>query len=411
MALTDSISVFAEGTPEEQVQELVDYLVRGRSDEDREALVREFAEAIESKEGQKPFNEDDERRRQVFSRLLSEVKGLGDGNEKEIDGFFNMIYAHIFALYPLDSSEITEHVKILLQVISSASTDKPSRKYRILSNLFNAIPRTSHLRSLVYATILEIATDKDELEVLNLSRSTVEKWLSEWDISNMDKAAFAKTVADGYVKCDQREKAYEYSLTSVRLLPAASAESHAAAFNLIADALRLPSVFNFDPLIKLDVVVAVKNHELFSLLQIFLNNGLAEFQTWLANHPDTLKEYDLDKSHLERKIRLLTLTSLSFKYIGQDLPYSKISETLQIDLAGVETWIIDVIRAGLVWGKMSQTNQALHVVRSTARVFEKEQWETLEKRVLAWKTTLTGVLDVVATAKRHNGIITPPQAA
>jgi len=321
-----------------------------------------------------------------------------------------MIYAHLFTLYTSDSPKTTEPVNVLLQIISSAPDSKSSIKYRILSNLFNATPTTYSLRPLVYSAILDLATAKDELEVLNLSRPGVEKWLSEWDIPDTQKAAFAKRVADAYSRCGQREKAYEYSLTHVRLIPTTLPEAHFAALDVIAEALRLPTVFDFDPLIKLDSVAAAKDHELFTLLHLFLNNGLAEFQAWEASHPGTIDKYELTKSELERKIRLLTLASLAFKYIGQDLPYSRIAETLQIGVPQVENWIIDVIRAGLVWGKMSQAHQTFYVVRSSARVFENEQWEILEKRVLAWKANLASVLDVVATAKRQAGLV-PAQVA
>ncbi|KAF8622133.1 hypothetical protein AX15_007264 [Amanita polypyramis BW_CC] len=293
MVLTDSVSVFAEGTPEEQIQELVYYIVGGRPDEERDAVVRSFAEAIENKEGQKPFDEDGERRRQVFSQLLSEIKGLGDGTEKEIEGFFNMIYAHLFTSYALDSSEISSRIDTLTQIISSAPADKASIKYRILSNLFNAIPRTSPLRPSVYVTILDLASANDEPDILNLSRSDVEKWLSEWDISDSDKAAFAKRVADAYVRCGQPGKAYEYSLTYVRLLPESSPDAEAAAVNIISDALRLPTILDFDPLFKLHAVVAVKDNELFSLLQLFVNNGLEEFRAWLGSHPGVIEKYSV----------------------------------------------------------------------------------------------------------------------
>ena len=64
-----------------------------------------------------------------------------------------------------------------------------------------------------------------------------------------------------------------------------------AAVNVIAEALRLPAIFSFDPLIKLDAVVAAKDHELFSLLQLFLNDGLVEFRAWEANHPGVFEKY------------------------------------------------------------------------------------------------------------------------
>ena len=97
------------------------------------------------------------------------------------------------------------------------------------------------------------------------------------------------------------------------------------------------------------------------------------------------------------------------------------AEALQVDISEVEKWAIDgkllffffhliqiftavaiVIRAGLVWGKLSQTTQSLQVIRSTSRTFEREQWQALEKRLVAWRSGLENVLGVVASAKRHS---------
>jgi len=68
-----------------------------------------------------------------------------------------------------------------------------------------------------------------------------------------------------------------------------------------------------------------------------------------------------------------------------------------------------VIRAGLLSGKLSQTAQTLHITRSAARTFEREQWAALEKRLVAWKTGLGGVLEVIVTARassaRRNGSV------
>lgn len=64
--------------------------------------------------------------------------------------------------------------------------------------------------------------------------------------------------------------------------------------------------------------------------------------------------------------------------------------------------VLAVIRAGLVWGKLSQTTQSLQVIRSTSRTFEREQWQALEKRLVAWRLGLENVLNVVASAKKHS---------
>ena len=68
-----------------------------------------------------------------------------------------------------------------------------------------------------------------------------------------------------------------------------------------------------------------------------------------------------------------------------------------------------VLRTGLVTGKLSQTSQTFHIIRASARAFEREQWEALEKRLVAWKTGLVGVMEVIANARRQGGAV-PVQA-
>ncbi|KZT24562.1 PCI-domain-containing protein [Neolentinus lepideus HHB14362 ss-1] len=417
MPTADIVSVFAEGTFEEQIQELVNYIGRGRSDEDRTALIQPFQGALRTAEGAKPIEEDVERRRKILSMVIGEVHGFGDGSDREIEGFFNLLYSHLLVVYPVDSTETKEHISYLLQVFSSSPTESPI-KYRILSNLFNALPRRSALRLLVYRTLLDIASANDELEVLQISRGDVEKWMQEWDVPSEEKSQFLKSVSDALSKSGQPETAYSYILSYVRSLPSSSPEAQAAAIDAIAAALRLP-IYDFDPLFKLDAVVASKDHELFSLLQVFLNGGLSEYKSWEASYSDAFEKYNLDKVQLDRKIRLLTLASLGFENIGKDLPYSEIAETLEVEPSQVEKWVIDVIRAGLLSGKLSQTTQTLHVTRSTARTFEREQWQLLEQRLTAWKTGLANILEVVNAAQKNtsepvavtNGIDTSVQAA
>ena len=61
----------------------------------------------------------------------------------------------------------------------------------------------------------------------------------------------------------------------------------------------------------------------------------------------------------------------------------------------VEMWVIDVIRAGLVEGKLSQLNQTFLIHRSTYRVFGEKQWTEVQGRLDTWRGSLNGVLEVV----------------
>ena len=55
----------------------------------------------------------------------------------------------------------------------------------------------------MYKTLLQLASDQEELEVLGLDRAEVEKWVHEWDVPSEDKSNFLQLVAAAYTKCGQ----------------------------------------------------------------------------------------------------------------------------------------------------------------------------------------------------------------
>ena len=72
-----------------------------------------------------------------------------------------------------------------------------------LSNLFNALPRTSPVRLLVFKTFLKLALENDELDVLHLTPNDVDRWLTEWNASDEEKADFIRTVADAFTSAGE----------------------------------------------------------------------------------------------------------------------------------------------------------------------------------------------------------------
>jgi hypothetical protein len=131
----------------------VNYIVRNRSEDERASFIRPFQEAFKTADGDKSVEEDEERRKAVFSMVLTEVGGLGDGSEKgqllthsnhaepivtfrsEIEGFFNLLYAHLFALYPADAPETRQRLQTLLQVVAASPSENVAIKYRMYAPL------------------------------------------------------------------------------------------------------------------------------------------------------------------------------------------------------------------------------------------------------------------------------------
>jgi translation initiation factor 3 subunit M len=68
------------------------------------------------------------------------------------------------------------------------------------SNLFNAIPRHSALRLSVYSTLLSLASENDELDVLAISSEDVDQWLSEWQITEEEKLAFLQSLETAFTR-------------------------------------------------------------------------------------------------------------------------------------------------------------------------------------------------------------------
>ncbi|KAG1906184.1 uncharacterized protein F5891DRAFT_975617 [Suillus fuscotomentosus] len=192
------------------------------------------------------------------------------------------------------------------------------------------------LRLPIYTPLLKVPANNGELETLCLSRSDVEQWLQEWDIFGEERSQFLKSIVDAFIQSDQPETAYHHTLSNVSLLPSSWAESQSAAIDAIALALRLPSLFDFDPLFKLDAVVSAKDHGLFSLLQ-------------LESHPAALEKYELDRAQLEQ-----------------------VSSILRIESSQIEKWAIDV----------SSSWKDHTISTRLPRTLEREQWEAPESVLL-----------------------------
>lgn len=401
MASREAVSVFAEGTFQEHLADLTAYAAQSQPEADSAAFSQKYTDLLQAQGEQ--IESDQEKQRTVFSAFVKDVSSLGSGTTPEIEGFFNLVSCYLFALYPADQ-DARPHLDHILRVVSESPAQKKLIKHRVLSNLFTVISPRSSLRLPVYKALLALAIEDGTLDNLRPSPLEAEKRLSEWGISEEDKQKLLKAISEAYVQTSQPDLSYQFLLSYARSIRPSSSDAQRAGTDAVVAALRLPSNFDFDPLLKLDPVVALKGTPLFSLLEIFLNSGLTEYRTWASANASVLEEHNLNGTQLERKIRLLTLASLAFTHIGKEVLYSQLATALQVESNQVERWFIDAIRAGLVSGKLSQTSQSARVSRATARVFEREQWETLEKRLVAWKTGLAGVLEVVAVARRQGSI-------
>jgi translation initiation factor 3 subunit M len=162
-------------------------------------------------------------------------------------------------------------------------------------------------------------------------------------------------------------------------------------------ALLSPTHFDFHDLTSLPTIQALSDShpEYSELLEIFSEKELEDYNDFRDENEEWLEKQDLDNSTLHRKMRLLTLASVAASTNSKELEYKRIAKALQIPVEDVEMWVIDVIRAKLIEGKMSQQKQLFLVHRTTYRVFGEKQWREVATRLDQWRTSLRDVKGVI----------------
>ena len=212
-------------------------------------------------------------------------------------------------------------------------------------------------------------------------------------------------IADTAADANDSAASYQYLLRALRTIPTedtSSDDSRALAVRALKAGLSHPSHFDFQDLTALDPVQALRQSNesaLFELLEIFTADSLDEYEEFVSSHSGWLESQSLDAEVLQRKIRLLTLASLSAATSSRSLPYSQIARSLRVPAEEVELWVIDGIRVGLVEGKLSQLNQTFLIHRATYRVFGEKQWSEVQGRLMVWRNSLVGVLEVVRSER------------
>ena len=224
--------------------------------------------------------------------------------------------------------------------------------------------------------------------------------MAAWETDDEDQRKLYLEIAAVAAEAGEDAQSYHYLLRALRTFPldeVTSKEARNLAIRTLKSALSHPSHFDFQDLTSSDPIQGLRKSDpdWYELLEIFNAELLDDYNDFIESHEDLLSDTSLDPSVLHRKMRLLTLASLAASTPSRSLPYQHIARALQIPSEDVEMWVIDVIRAGLVEGKLSQLNQTFLIHRSTYRVFGEKQWTEVQGRLDTWRASLEGVLGVV----------------
>ena len=387
-------TLLIEGTFEELSEELAQYLddVQKKQNPEAASIKSELSGLLS--QGKK----DD-----VLKKLVTASAVLNHAPEREFSAAYNLLI-HLILQAPKPDIFLPRISNNLKNPITSSPNNGSGLALSILTTIFNVLPEASESRYHIFLAILQVVRTSNSFDTLRPQLKNLDLWLSLWETDDDDQRDLFLKLSDAAATANDTDESYNYLLRALRTIPtdqAGSETAHDLALRALKAALSHPNHFTFQDLTACDAIQALRKSEpdWFDFLELFNAELLDDYNDFLDSHDGFLESSGLDASFLLRKIRLLTLTSLAASTASRTLPYQQIARALQIPSEEVELWVIDVIRAGLVEGKLSQLNQTFLIHKATYRVFGEKQWTEVQGRLDTWRASLEGVLSVIKREK------------
>ncbi|KAJ5825907.1 Eukaryotic translation initiation factor [Penicillium riverlandense] len=406
-------TLLIEGSFSELAEEFAQYIDALRKPEGA-TLQSEIAPLLQPlREQEQSESEPDLKQRdEVLKKLVSSATALNGAPEKEITSSYNLL-VHLVHQSSDPDVFLPRICTYLAKPITTSPQFGPTLAISILTTIFNTLSTNDSSRYHVLLAIVAVIRQSGSgyaFEALKPQlASQLETWLTAWELDNEEAQKLHLAIADASTAAGDDELAQSHVVKALETIPAAEASQPAArelAVRALASALRRSTVFDFTPLTASDAVQALRSSDstLFDLLEIFTSDTLDAYEAFVSANPlASISNGVLADAGtaLQTKMRLLTLTSLAASTPSRSLPYSSIVSALRIPASDVEMWVIDTIRAGLVEGKLSQLKSEFLVHRATYRVFGEKQWAEVQGRLMVWRRSLEGVLDVVRSEKER----------
>eukprot|EP00048_Salpingoeca_helianthica_P015884 m.229177 g.229177 ORF g.229177 m.229177 type:complete len:387 (-) comp17680_c1_seq1:163-1323(-) len=331
---------------------------------------------------------------EVIRELIS-ISAVFYTSTKEAESVLNSLARLLRVLKPEEGSVLTRE---LAAAIASEKIQgfEPSR-LKSLATLFNNIERGSISRYYTYLELVKFAGRCNFIDSLSSQFSQIPTWLSEWRCDKAqvrDLYAILSQVlsARGRVTLfiDFQSKFFEtFNGASKDELEAVKP----AVTSLLSTIVCNPEIFEAPLLQNLDAVKQLSGEPIYAVFSLMCGGDMVAFTKWLADHKAQFGTLGFSEEAVARKIRLLTLTSLCARNVTID--FKTISSALQVPLDDIESWIIDVISAGLVEAKIDEVNEKLVVSRSTHTEFGLTQWGELQKKLQTWSHDIQEVQQVL----------------
>lgn len=366
--------VFVDGSFEELAQEMAGFLNIGDDVKD----------LIEKKQ-----------KDEILKKLILASPALHSIPEKEFAGAYNLL---VYLILQSDNADalLPRVCDNLTKPIPTSPINGPGLALNTLTTIFNMLKPDDGLRFNVFMAILRFLKAHGMFENLKPYLKNLDDWVDEWKIGPNQKRQVYVAIEETARESNDAYTSYQYILKALRTFnddEVKSEDAQQIALRALKTALHSSTQYDFQDLLNAPSIQALsETHPVyFELLTVFAEKDLEDYNQFREEHEGFVEKEHLNLDKLQTKMRLLTFASLAARTQTREIPYEEIAAALQISAEQVELWIIDVIRAQLVEGRMSQQKKVFLVHRTTYRVFGEKQWRQLGDLVDTWRDTLAKV--------------------
>ncbi|CAK9018286.1 unnamed protein product [Durusdinium trenchii] len=326
---------------------------------------------------------------------------------KEIESFFALILSMLLLLE--DASHLDRATTQLCDLFSADTEQQPELRLRLLMMLYNTFNNPAvEFRYRVFKYTLDFAARADMFDQVLPYLDYLESWMADWDayLKMEDKRELYADISKYMRTYGKKQEAFQYLKMYHSLFQGEATDALTKpevadqTIQLIKDAITLPVNIQFDDLLILDSVKALKSTKqgaLVTLCEVFLSGTVDDLKEFQKKHGKTFDEHGLNFQEAMSKIRLLTLATMAR---GQcELPLDEIAKQIQESPSGVEPWVVRAISEGVIDGRIDQLNRKVLVKSAFLRKFEKEEWNFLDSKLSQWIDNLEEVIKFLGEQK------------
>jgi len=377
-------------TDEEQAQNLSTFLAKLSKESDRESVSKliETYQAGDATTFWKKFLES------------SSVLFSSEVPEKDVEVLF-MGMASLFK--KAGAATIHTVVPTLISIVTSNPEDKSLLRLRILTNTYNILGNVSPQdRYELFMAILNftVGLRRSETMIPFLGQESLDARIAEWGLNAQQKSKVYKLTREIYKQNKKNIEANDWTIRYLTTLEdPLSADAKQVALSAVRDSIAAADLFEFDRLLDIPAVkdIETSNKQLFDLFTIFVSGNLETFRKFVEKHPDVIQANGLDLEASTTKIRFLSLASLAAN--SQEVSYSTVAQTLQVNESEVEDWIIAGISENILQARMDQLRNTVVINGALKRNFGTEEWKALGSSLDIWCQSVKSLLVTLKNAK------------